>query len=223
MIRTTTKIAAAALATVAFVVAGPAIIGTKNMKPVAPVTPEKISEEDAANLEIVDLGAGCFWCIEAVLERIKGVQSVESGYMGGRVENPTYKQIGTGKTGHAEVVRVKFDPTAISLDKLLEVFWELHDPTTLNRQGADRGTQYRSAIFYHSEAQKRTAEASKAKTDKSKKFDDPIVTEITEASQFYLAEDYHQDYFETNQNNRYCRAVIWPKLKKLGLLKKDKD
>ncbi len=221
MLRTTSKIIAAALATAAFVVAGPAIIGGKKVKPVAPVTPEEISKEDAAKLDTVDLGAGCFWCIEAVLERIKGVKSVESGYMGGHVKNPTYKQISGGDTGHAEIVRVKFDPAELSFENLLEVFWELHDPTTLNRQGADVGTQYRSAIFYHSDAQKKAAEASKAKKDKSGKFKNPIVTEITEASEYYPAEDYHQDFFEGNQNYPYCRAVIWPKLEKLGLLKED--
>lgn len=221
MIRTTTKIAAAALATIAFVVAGPAIIGNKNLKPAELATPKELSEEESAKLETADFGAGCFWCVEAVLQRIKGVKSVESGYMGGHIDNPSYKQISTGKSGHAEIVRVEFDPSEITFHKLLEVFWELHDPTTLNRQGADRGTQYRSAIFYHSEGQKSTAAASKAKKDKSGDFRDPIVTEITAASEFFTAEDHHQDYFEKNKENRYCRAVIWPKLKKLGLLKKD--
>ena len=221
MIRKASKITAFTLATVAFVIAGPAIIGGKKVKPVEPVTPKNISKGETAKLETVDLGAGCFWCIEAVLERIKGVKAVESGYMGGIIINPTYRQICTGATGHAEIVRVKFDPATLSFPRLLEVFWELHDPTTLNRQGRDEGTQYRSAIFYHSEAQKKAAEASKAKTDKSGKFRNPIVTEITKASAFYLAENYHQDYFEANQNAPYCRVVIWPKLEKLGLLKKE--
>ena len=221
MIRKASKITALTLATAAFVIAGPAIIGGKKVKPVEPVTPKKISKEETAKLETVDLGAGCFWCIEAVLERIKGVKSVESGYMGGIIINPTYRQICTGTTGHAEIVRVKFDPETLSFPKLLEVFWELHDPTTLNRQGRDEGTQYRSAIFYHSEAQKKAAETSKAKKDKSGTFRNPIVTEITKVSAFYPAEDYHQDYFEANQNAPYCRVVIWPKLEKLGLLKED--
>ena len=221
MIRKASKITAVTLATAAFVIAGPAIIGEKKVKPVEPVTPKKISKEETAKLETVDLGAGCFWCIEAVLERIKGVKAVESGYMGGIIINPTYRQICTGATGHAEIVRVKFDPAKLSFPQLLEVFWELHDPTTLNRQGRDEGTQYRSAIFYHSEAQKKAAEASKAKTDKSGKFRNPIVTEITKASAFYRAENYHQDYFEANQNAPYCRVVIWPKLEKLGLLKEE--
>ena len=157
--------------------------------------------------------------IKRPLERIKGVKVVQSGYMGGHVKDPTYKQITTGKTGHAEIVRVKFDSKELSFEQLLEVFWKLHDPTTLNRQGADVGTQYRSAIFYHSEEQKKTAQASKKKKDKSGEFDDPIVTEITKASTFYEAEDYHQDFFEQNKTYPYCRAVIWPKLHKLGLLK----
>lgn len=222
MMRTLTKIIAAGLATGAFVIAGPAIVGGKKVKFADPVMPEKISEEEEAKLETVDLGAGCFWCIEAVLHRIKGVKSVESGYMGGHVKDPTYKQICTGTTGHAEIVRVKFNPEELPFEKLLEVFWELHDPTTLNRQGADVGTQYRSAIFYHSEEQKKAAEASKAKKDKSGKFKTPIVTEITAASVYYPAEDYHQDYFEANKTAPYCRAVIWPKLEKLGLIVEDK-
>ena len=192
------------------------------MKFADPVVPDKISEEEAAKLETVDLGAGCFWCIEAVLHRIKGVKSAESGYMGGHVKDPTYKQICTGTTGHAEIVRVKFDPEELPFEKLLEVFWELHDPTTLNRQGADVGTQYRSAIFYHSDEQKKVADASKAKKDKSGKFDNPIVTEITATSDYFSAEDYHQDYFEANKTLPYCRAVIWPKLEKLGLIVEDK-
>ncbi|MEE2714831.1 MAG: peptide-methionine (S)-S-oxide reductase MsrA [Verrucomicrobiota bacterium] len=191
------------------------------MRPIEPVTPKKLSKEESAKLETIDLGAGCFWCIEAVLERIKGVKSVESGYMGGIIKNPTYRQICTGATGHAEIVRVKFDPEKLAFAQLLEVFWELHDPTTLNRQGRDEGTQYRSAIFYHSEKQKKAAEISKAKKDKSGKFRNPIVTEITKVSTFYAAEDYHQDYFEANQSAPYCRVVIWPKLAKLGLLKEE--
>ena len=181
----------------------------------------KISEEEQAKLETIDLGAGCFWCIEAVLERVKGVRTVESGYMGGQTKNPTYKDICTGTTGHAEIVRVKFNSKELSFDKLLEVFWELHDPTTLNRQGADEGTQYRSAIFYHNEEQKKVAENSRAKKNKSGKFDSPIVTEITKISKFYPAEDYHQDFFDNNKTFGYCRAVIWPKLAKLGMLKEE--
>ncbi len=165
--------------------------------------------------ELATFGAGCFWCIEAVLEQLDGVEDVVSGYMGGKVANPTYEQICTGRTGHAEVVQVKFSPEKISYDDLLTMFWKLHDPTTLNRQGADVGTQYRSAIFYHSEEQQKAARASKAKA--AKYFSDPIVTEITAASPFYAAEKYHQDYYRLNKNQPYCRFVIVPKLDKLGL------
>tara|TARA_B100001245_G_scaffold196622_1_gene155568 strand:- start:343 stop:1008 length:666 start_codon:yes stop_codon:yes gene_type:complete len=221
MIRNLIKIIAAVLVIATFAFAGQAILGGKRVKPVEKVTQKKISEEEQAKLETIDLGAGCFWCIEAVLERVKGVRTVESGYMGGQTKNPTYKEICTGTTGHAEIVRVKFNSKELSFDKLLEVFWELHDPTTLNRQGADEGTQYRSAIFYHNEEQKKVAENSRAKKNKSGKFDSPIVTEITKISKFYPAEDYHQDFFDNNKTFGYCRAVIWPKLAKLGMLKEE--
>ena len=219
MIRKASKITAVTLATVAFVIAGPAIIGGKKVKPVEPVTPKKIPKEETAKLETVDLGAGCFWCIEAVLERIKGVKAVESGYMGGIIINPTYRQICTGATGHAEIVRVKFDPATLSFPRLLEVFWELHDPTTLNRQGNDVGTQYRSAIFYHSEEQRLLAEKALKDKDEAGVFNSPIVTEITRIEKFYPAEKYHQDYYRNNKAAPYCRFVITPKLDKLGLEK----
>jgi len=167
--------------------------------------------------ETITLGAGCFWCIEAVMERVEGVQSAVSGYMGGHVENPTYRQVVTGETGHAEVAEITFDPKAISLDEVLDIFWLMHDPTTLNRQGADVGTQYRSAIYYHNDEQKQIAEKSIAKLAQSGKVADPIVTEVTQATTFYPAEDYHQEYYELNKNAGYCRYVIHPKLKKLGL------
>ena len=221
MIRNLTKLIAAVLVTATFAFAGQAILGGKRVKPIDKVTQKKISEEEQAKLDTIDLGAGCFWCIEADLERVKGVKDVESGYMGGKTKDPTYKDITTGTTGHAEIVRVKFDSKELSFEKLLEVFWELHDPTTLNRQGADVGTQYRSAIFYHNEEQKKVAENSRAKKNKSGKFDSPIVTEITKASKFYPAEDYHQDFFDNNKTYGYCRAVIWPKLAKLGMLKEE--
>ena len=163
--------------------------------------------------EVATLGAGCFWCVEAVFQELKGVSSVVSGYMGGEIKNPTYKDICTGKTGHAEVAQVTFDPTVITFEEVLEVFWSTHDPTTLNRQGADRGTQYRSAIFYHSDTQKQAAEKSKTEVA-PELWDDPIVTEITEASVFYEAEDYHQNYYNENQNYGYCVAVINPKMEK---------
>ena len=169
------------------------------------------------NYETITLGAGCFWCVEAVLQRIHGVQAVRSGYSGGRQENATYRQVCSGSTGHAEVVQVDFDPQALPLDKLLEIFFALHDPTTLNRQGADTGTQYRSVVFYHSEPQKRTAEEVKKRLDAAGGFAGPIVTEISEFEAFYPAEDYHRNYYNLNPENGYCQAMIVPKLKKLGL------
>lgn len=168
-------------------------------------------------LETITFGAGCFWCVEAVFQRLDGVEAAVSGYMGGHVENPTYKAVCTGQTGHAEVVQLMFDPSVTSLETLVEFFWESHDPTTLNRQGADVGTQYRSAIYFENEEQKAIAEASLKKAEASGKFSNPIVTEITPASVFYPAEDYHQEYYELNKSYPYCRAVITPKLKKLGL------
>jgi len=169
-----------------------------------------------SKLESITLGAGCFWCTEAVMQRVEGVKSAVSGYMGGHVENPTYRQVVTGETGHAEVAKVTFDPSVTSLEELLDIFWLMHDPTTLNRQGADVGTQYRSAIFYNSDEQKRIAEASIAKLTAAKTYADPIVTEVTPIETFYPAEDYHQEYYELNKDAGYCRYVIHPKLKKLG-------
>ena len=166
--------------------------------------------------EVVTFGAGCFWCTEAIFQQIPGVVSVTSGYMGGTTVRPSYDQVCTGDTGHAEVSRIVYDPTKTSLDKLLAIFWEAHDPTSLNRQGADVGTQYRSAIFYYTDAQRQIAEQSK--TAATKEFSQPIVTEITKAGEFYPAEDYHQNYYQLNKNiNPYCTHVISPKLKKLGL------
>jgi len=166
--------------------------------------------------EVITLGAGCFWCTEAVYQQIPGVLSVTSGYMGGQVKNPTYEAVCDGTTGHAEVAMLVFDPKVTSLEKILAKFWHVHDPTTLNRQGADVGTQYRSAIFYATDAQKEIAEKSKAEA--AKEFSQPIVTEITRASEFYPAENYHQNYYRLNKNrNPYCQRVIAPKLKKAGL------
>ena len=170
--------------------------------------------------ELATFGAGCFWCVEAVLERIEGVNDVTSGYMGGSVVNPTYQEVCAGTTGHAEVVQVHFDPTKLSYEKLLDYFWRLHDPTTLNRQGADVGTQYRSAIYFHSDDQQTIAEASKHKWDESGGFADKIVTEITAAGVYYLAEEYHQDYYRRNPDQGYCRVVIRPKLEKFDKLEK---
>ncbi len=164
--------------------------------------------------EVATLGAGCFWCVEAVFQDLKGVEKVASGYAGGTVPNPTYQAVCTGRTGHAEVIQVTYDPEEISYEALLEVFWRTHDPTTLNRQGADVGTQYRSAIFYHDEGQKAVAEKSKKETDEAELWPDPIVTEIVPYTDFYPAEDYHQNYFLANPNQPYCRAVIDPKVRK---------
>lgn len=172
----------------------------------------------AAGKEIITLGGGCFWCTEAVIERLEGVENVVSGYMGGHVENPTYEQVCTKTTGHAEVIQVTFDPAKITLDEVLDVFWQAHDPTTLNRQGNDIGPQYRSVIFYHTPQQRNVAMQSMKRLDESKVYEYPAVTEIAEASKFWVAEDGHQDYYELNKDsNPYCRAVISPKLKKLGM------
>ncbi len=165
--------------------------------------------------EEATFGAGCFWCVEAVFQRIEGVLSVQAGYAGGTVANPTYEQVCTGTTGHAESVRIVFDPAKVSYRHLLEVFWACHDPTTLNRQGADEGTQYRSVIFYHNDAQKKEAEDSKAAVQKE--LSEPIVTAIEPLRNFYPAENYHQDYFNKNPNAPYCSLVISPKLRKLHL------
>lgn len=169
------------------------------------------------NLELATFGGGCFWCIEAVFDQLQGVEKALSGYSGGQIENPTYKAICTGTTGHAEVVQIHYNPELISYSELLEVFWTVHDPTTLNRQGADVGTQYRSVIFYHNEEQKQLAEASVR--EEQKNWQDPIVTELSPAPVFYEAEDYHQEYYELNGNkNPYCSAVITPKVKKFRKL-----
>jgi peptide-methionine (S)-S-oxide reductase len=166
---------------------------------------------------------GCFWCTEAIFEELDGVISAESGYTGGETKNPTYKEVCSGETGHAEALQIVYDPAKITFDELLEVFWQTHDPTTLNRQGADVGTQYRSEIFYHNEEQKQKAEKYKDELNKSGAFNNPIVTAISPAVKFYPAEDYHQQYFELNGNNNpYCRVVIQPKLEKFRKVFKDK-
>ncbi len=165
--------------------------------------------------ELATFAGGCFWCTEAVFKRLKGVKSVVSGYSGGEIENPSYLQVSSGKTNHAEVVQIKFDPSIISYDRLLDIFWATHNPTTLNRQGADMGSQYRSVIFCHNEKQKEKALNSKEKMDKSGKFKDRIVTDIVPFTNFYNAEPYHQNYYENNINNPYCTIVIDPKIEKL--------
>ena len=179
--------------------------------------PETGAEPVSTKLEIATLGAGCFWCVEAVYQQIEGVQKVESGYMGGETVDPTYEDVCSGTTGHAEVVQVTFDPAKLSYASLLEWFFKLHDPTTLNRQGSDVGTQYRSVIFFHSEAQRDAAERSKRDRDAAKAFPRPIVTQIAAAAKFYKAEGYHQNYFRDNGRQPYCQWIIAPKLKKLGL------
>src|SRR5438046_2878518 len=167
-----------------------------------------------ANLQTAILGGGCFWCLEAVFDRLTGVQSVESGYSGGSVDNPTYEQVCSGRTGHVEVVRVAFDPAELSYRDLLDVFFTIHDPTTLNQQGNDTGTQYRSAIFYHSPEQRAEAEHAIAELAAEKVWDDPIVTEVMPLTEFYPAEAYHRDYFRLHPEQAYCRAVLAPKVAK---------
>ena len=168
-----------------------------------------------AKSEIATLGGGCFWCVEAVFQRVEGVKSVKPGYAGGNVKNPTYKQICTGNTGHAEVAKIEFDPSKITYSQILNVFWQSHDPTTLNRQGNDVGTQYRSVIFFHNERQEEIAKKSKIDADKSGYWDNEIVTEVTLLNKYYDAEDYHDNYYSNNPNQPYCLFVIKPKLDKL--------
>ncbi|MEQ9263919.1 MAG: peptide-methionine (S)-S-oxide reductase MsrA [Balneolaceae bacterium] len=173
-----------------------------------------IAQDMNKKTEIATFGAGCFWCVEAIYELVEGVEHVESGYSGGHIENPTYRQVTSGRSGHVEVARIHFDPDVISYEQLLEVLWHTHDPTTLNRQGNDVGTQYRSVIYYHSEKQKAIAESSLKRTDASGLWKDPIVTTIEPIQNYYVAENYHQDYFENNPNAGYCSYVIAPKVKK---------
>ena len=174
------------------------------------------------NVEVATLANGCFWCSEAIFKRLKGIRSVVSGYAGGKIEHPSYDLVCTGKTGYAESIQIEFDPKIISFERILEIFWHTHDPTTLNRQGNDVGTQYRSAIFYHNQRQKEIAERSKSELEKEGVYKNPIVTEITPFSNFYAAEDYHKDYYDNNQNAPYCNFVIQPKVRKL-LLKYGND
>lgn len=166
---------------------------------------------------VATFGGGCFWCVEAVFERVPGVHGVTSGYKGGDVPDPTYRRVSTGRSGHAEVVRIEYDPAVVSYETLLDLFWQAHDPTQLNRQGADVGTQYRSVIFYHDEAQREAAIASRDRLAAAGTYTRPIVTEIAPASEFYEAEEYHQDYYRRNPRAQYSRWVIAPKLEKLGL------
>ena len=174
------------------------------------------------NLEKATLGGGCFWCTEAVFKELKGVKEVLPGYSGGPVKNPSYREVTTGRTGHAEVVQITYDPETISFSEILEVHFRTHDPTTLNRQGADVGTQYRSAVFYHNEEQKETAQKIIEELEKEKIYDDPIVTEVTSFDAFYVAEDYHHNYYERNKNQPYCEFVITPKVKKFKKIFEEK-
>ncbi len=192
---------------------------TENQKNSKKMNEEKVN---IAEMETITFGAGCFWCVEAVFQQIEGVVKVESGYSNGTTKNPSYREVCTGNTGHAEVVQVTFDPKKVSFDTILEIFWKTHDPTTLNRQGADEGTQYRSAVFYANEAQKQTAETWKKKLNDEHVFPNPIVTEITPLSNYSKAEDYHQDYYDLNGHNPYCQVVIKPKMDKLQKTFKDK-
>ena len=176
------------------------------------ITDEKSDEK--SKTELATFGGGCFWCTEAVFLELRGVKKVVSGYAGGKVPNPTYKEVCTGLTGHAEVIQIEFDPEQIKYEQLLDVFFHTHNPTTKNRQGADVGTQYRSAVFFHDEKQKEAAKAMIAELDKSGDFDNPIVTTLEEMKTFYPAEDYHQDYFAQNPGNPYCQTVVGPKVKK---------
>lgn len=188
-------------------------LNQQTITPMPNPAPEASPTINMDSLEIATFGAGCFWCVEAVFQDLRGVVKVESGYSGGDVKNPSYREVCSGFTGHAEVCQIYFDPKQIQFDELLEVFWTTHNPTTLNRQGADSGTQYRSAIFYHNEKQKQQAEKSKAEVA-TKIWDDPIVTEISPFKAFYKAEDYHQNYYNENGSQPYCQIVIAPKVKK---------
>lgn len=172
--------------------------------------------------ELATFAGGCFWCTEAIFDRVKGVLEVRSGYSGGHVINPSYREVTQGTTGHAEAIQIEYDPQIISFTELLEIFFKTHDPTTLNRQGADVGTQYRSAVFYHTDIQRRLTEDIIASLDREKIWKNPIVTEVTEFSNFYVAEDYHQEYFDNNSRQGYCRIVIQPKVEKFEKVFKDK-
>ena len=183
---------------------------------------QKSNLMETKNLDTATFGGGCFWCVEAVYQQLNGVVSVASGYSGGQRANPTYEQVCSGATGHAEVIQIVYDTTKISFDELLQVFWTVHDPTTLNRQGADVGTQYRSVVFYHNEYQKETTESYIEKLNTEHAFNNPVVTEVSPFTAFYKAEDYHQNYYNDNQNQPYCSMVIQPKVEKFKKVFGDK-
>jgi len=199
-----------------------AIFFTTACSQTEPIKQKVMENTPVSNIDTATLGSGCFWCVEAVFQRLDGVIKVQSGYSGGTIKNPAYREVCAGTTGHAEVCQITFDKNKISFKDLLEVFWQTHDPTTLNRQGNDAGTQYRSAIFYHNDEQKVLAEKLKAELDKSGAFNKPIVTEITPYTVFYVAEDYHQNYFNLNGQEPYCRFVIQPKVDKFEKVFKNK-
>ncbi|MXO06056.1 peptide-methionine (S)-S-oxide reductase MsrA [Flavobacterium sp. HBTb2-11-1] len=181
-----------------------------------------MSQNKKANLETITLGGGCYWCVEAVYENLDGVKSVVSGFSGGKTVNPTYEEVCTGETGHAEVVQITYDKTVTDINEIFKVFFTVHDPTTLNRQGADVGTQYRSVIFYKNEEQKKAAQSIIAELNKAKVYDSPIVTKVEPFKVFYKAEDYHQNYYANNKNQPYCKMVIQPKIEKFEKVFKDK-
>lgn len=187
-----------------------------------PTNKNQSFETSENNIDTATFGAGCFWCVEAVFQRMDGVIKVKSGYTGGAIKNPTYKEVCSGLTGHAEVCEILYDKTKVSFDELLEVFWKTHDPTTPNQQGNDHGTQYRSAVFYHNDEQKQLAEKYKKELNASNAYPKPVVTEITPATTFYEAENYHQDYFNANGSQPYCKFVIQPKVDKFEKIFKDK-
>src|SRR6187551_1278355 len=201
------------------------IVGTSCGQKSEPVKTTAVNTKqiNMKGLQLATFGSGCFWCTEAVFQQVDGVEKVESGYAGGQVKNPTYKEVCSGLTGHAEVIQVAYDPKKVTYDELLEIFWQTHDPTTLNRQGADEGTQYRSVIFYHDDEQKQKSEKYKTELDKGGAFNKPIVTTLEPFTKFYTAENYHQEYYELNKNsNPYCSIVIQPKLEKFEKVFKNK-
>jgi peptide-methionine (S)-S-oxide reductase len=194
----------------------------EDTKPASKTLQEQKTAAKEQETEIATFGGGCFWCVEAVFENVRGVTDVVSGYEGGSTKNPNYKQVCTGRTGHAEVCQITFDPKVVSFEELLEIFWKTHDPTTLNKQGNDIGTQYRSVIFFHNDEQKEIAETYKKKLDASGAFRDKLVTEISKTRRFYVAEEYHQDYFRLNPGQGYCAAVVQPKVEKFKKVFADK-
>jgi peptide-methionine (S)-S-oxide reductase len=194
----------------------------KNTNAQSEKTNDKGTTMNKVGLKKATFGSGCFWCTEAIFERLNGVVTVESGYSGGKVDNPTYEEVCSGTTGYAEVTQITYDPSIITYDELLEVFWKTHDPTTLNKQGNDVGTQYRSVIFYNNDDEKELSEKYKAELDKSGAWDNPIVTEIVPLTNFYPAENYHQDYYNNNPNQGYCAFVIAPKVEKFEKVFKEK-